>query len=581
VSIEVGTLLGGRYRLVGRIAAGGMGEVWRGEDTVLGRAVAVKVMHPQLSTDPGFLSRFRNEARHTAALSHPGIATVYDYGEADTSAGSRDADQAYLVMELVDGEPLSDVLAREGRLDPERTMDVVGQTAAALHAAHEAGVVHRDVKPGNLLVRPNGQVVITDFGIARTVDAAAAALTQTGTVLGTAAYISPEQAAGQPATPRSDIYSLGVVAYQCLAGRRPFEGENPLTVAIQHLREPPPPLPASVPAAVSAVVERSMAKEPDDRFPTASEMASAARLAAVSPGDQTLATQVLGTRPMGAAGLGAAGLGAAGLGGAGLGAAGLAGAAGAAGAAGLGANPTGSTQPLRGRATVGPTGPPVPAGHDPYGRDPYEQDPYEQDRYARDPYGRDPYDRDRYAREPRRRSVWPAVLAVAVLLGLLAIGGIVYTLLDTGPTDPGAAASTPPAATTPASVAPTTPSAEPTSASPSPTPEETSESPSEEPSASPSPSPTDEPEEITLRQSDYVGKPYAEVAEALGDLGLEVRRVNSPIGSGEPGTVVRVSPTRGLEKGDTVTVLVRQPDSEGAVPQSGTPTPTAAPGAAR
>src|SRR3712207_6395965 len=181
-----------RYRLVARIATGGMGEVWRAEDTLLGRPVAVKVLKSEYADDQDFLERFRAEARHTASLSHPGIANVYDYGEVEAApVGGRPAATAYLVMELVDGEPLSTILAREGRLEPARAMDIIGQTAIALQAAHDAGVIHRDVKPGNLLVRPDGVVKVTDFGIARAADAVP--LTQTGTVLGTAYYLSPEQ----------------------------------------------------------------------------------------------------------------------------------------------------------------------------------------------------------------------------------------------------------------------------------------------------------------------------------------------------------------------------------------------------
>src|SRR3954469_2604157 len=176
--------LGARYRLEQRIAVGGMGEVWQASDVLLGRRVAVKVLKPEYAADAHFVERFRNEARHTAALSHPGIANVFDYGEI--------GDMAYLVMELVAGEPLSALLAREGPLDAARTLDIVGQAALALQAAHDLGVVHRDVKPGNLLVRPDGVVKVTDFGIARATDAAP--LTQTGLLVGTAGYLSPEQA---------------------------------------------------------------------------------------------------------------------------------------------------------------------------------------------------------------------------------------------------------------------------------------------------------------------------------------------------------------------------------------------------
>lgn len=215
--IGPGIKLGNRYRLDERIASGGMGDVWRGTDEVLGRTVAVKILLPALLDEPGFAERFRGEARTMATINHPGVVDVYDYGS--------DQQVAFLVMEYVEGDALSRTLSRVGRLTPGRTMALVAQAAEALHAAHEKGIVHRDVKPGNLLVRPNGTLVLTDFGIARS--AMVGQLTAAGTVLGTASYISPEQAAGQVATPASDIYSLGVVAYQCLSGRRPFEGGQP------------------------------------------------------------------------------------------------------------------------------------------------------------------------------------------------------------------------------------------------------------------------------------------------------------------------------------------------------------------
>ncbi|MFL6138920.1 MAG: protein kinase domain-containing protein [Frankiaceae bacterium] len=248
-------VLGSRYRLDAPIAVGGMGEVWRAVDERLGRPVAVKVLKPELAGDPSFRDRFRAEGRHAALLSHPGIASVFDYGEAGGSA--------YLVMELVDGEPLSHVIAREGRLPVVRTLDIVGQAALALQAAHDAGVVHRDVKPGNLLLRPDGVVKVTDFGIARAADAVP--LTQTGAVVGTAHYLSPEQASAEPVTPRSDIYSLAVVAYECLAGRRPFDGDNTFAVAAAHVQQAPPPLPDDVPGPVRVLVEQALEKDPARR----------------------------------------------------------------------------------------------------------------------------------------------------------------------------------------------------------------------------------------------------------------------------------------------------------------------------
>jgi serine/threonine-protein kinase len=275
VSATTGIVLSGRYRLEHLIAAGGMGEVWRAHDETLGRAVAVKLMHAQLSAEPGFLARFRGEARNTAALSHPGIATVHDYGEVPADGG---ATRAYLVMELVEGRPLSDVLESAGRLPADRVLDLVAQVASALTVAHAAGVVHRDIKPANLLVRPDGRVVVTDFGIARTVGAAGS-LTVTGEVMGTASYLAPEQAAGRPPMPATDVYALGVVAYECLAGRRPFDGGNPVMIALAHLRDTAPPLPADVPAPARALVERAMAKDPADRYASATALVQAARAA--------------------------------------------------------------------------------------------------------------------------------------------------------------------------------------------------------------------------------------------------------------------------------------------------------------
>jgi len=259
-------VLAGRYRLVHRLASGGMGQVWRAADEILGRPVAVKLLRSEYAEEPAFLERFRTEARRTAALSHGGIASVFDYGEIEEPNPT-----AYLVMELVDGLPLSALLSLEGRLGPERTLDVVAQAALALNCAHRAGVVHRDVKPSNLLIRRDGVVKVTDFGIARATGEAPQ--TETGMVVGTAAYLSPEQVACQPATPASDVYALGVVAYECLAGRRPFTGEHPIALALAHHRHRPPPLPPDVPEPVRALVELAMAKDPQARPPTAAALA--------------------------------------------------------------------------------------------------------------------------------------------------------------------------------------------------------------------------------------------------------------------------------------------------------------------
>jgi eukaryotic-like serine/threonine-protein kinase len=253
-------LLAGRYRLTDRIAVGGMGEVWRGEDDLLTRSVAVKLLPTGRAGDEAFLARFRAEARYAASLSHPGIARVYDYGESAEFGG------AYLVMELVNGEPLSAILARAGRLPPDAMLDIVSQAARALDAAHEAGIVHRDIKPGNLLVSAGGTTKITDFGIATVVAAAQAShLTETGMVMGTAMYVSPEQATGAKVTEASDIYSLGVVAYECLAGHPPFTASEPLAIAFAHKHEPVPALPPDVPQPVSDLVYHMLAKTPEER----------------------------------------------------------------------------------------------------------------------------------------------------------------------------------------------------------------------------------------------------------------------------------------------------------------------------
>ncbi|GAA2362039.1 hypothetical protein GCM10010404_14780 [Nonomuraea africana] len=272
--VAQGTTLAGRYRLDTRIGAGGMGEVWRGEDIVLARTVAVKVLLPGRTDDPGFVARFQGEARAMATVNHPGVVDVYDYGVHQVAGAGA---TVYLVMKFVDGEALDRLLQRLGRIAPEPAMELIAQAAAALQAVHDQGIVHRDVKPGNLLVQRDGTLVITDFGIAR--QDVANRLTDAGMVLGTAAYCAPEQAEGAPVTPAVDIYALGVVAYECLVGVRPFDGDSPVTIALKHIREAPPPLPAEIPPSVRAVVEQALSKDPLRRFPSGSAMAAAARQA--------------------------------------------------------------------------------------------------------------------------------------------------------------------------------------------------------------------------------------------------------------------------------------------------------------
>jgi serine/threonine-protein kinase len=245
------------------LAAGGFGEVWRATDLALGRPVAVKLLHAGFARHPETLARFRAEARHTGALSHENIARVYDYGEPP------DASAPFLVMELVEGPSLAGELAA-GPLDPARVVDIVAQTAAGLDAAHRAGLVHRDIKPGNLLLSPDGRVKITDFGISYA--AGAAPVTSTGQLVGTPGYLAPERVRGGRAGPASDLYSLGIVAWECLAGAAPFTGAA-VEVAIAHRDRPLPLLPASVPAEVAALISELTAKDPAARPASAGDLA--------------------------------------------------------------------------------------------------------------------------------------------------------------------------------------------------------------------------------------------------------------------------------------------------------------------
>jgi hypothetical protein len=298
MALAIGSLLAGRYEITEPIATGGMGEVWKARDRVLDRIVAAKVLKSEFTGDPSFLARFRNEARHTAALTHPNIASVYDYGETVDDSGTQQL--AFLVMEFVEGQPLVTILHDEGALPVDWTLHVLGQSADGLSAAHRAGVVHRDIKPGNLMVRPDGVVKLTDFGIAQARDATP--LTRTGMVVGTAQYLSPEQAQGMEVNAASDVYSLGVVGFECLAGVRPFDGASQVAIALAHINRPPPPLPGHVPPAVRLLIERALAKDPADRFPDGGAFAEAIRrvasggaLAPVAPtsGPRTTPTQAV------------------------------------------------------------------------------------------------------------------------------------------------------------------------------------------------------------------------------------------------------------------------------------------------
>lgn len=274
--LSSGSLLDNRYRLDDRIATGGMGDVWRGTDVVLGRTIAVKVLRTAMLSDPEFAARFYGEARMMAAFRHPGVVEVYDYSAGDAD----DQDScAYLVMAFVDGEPLSARLKEQGQLGVSETMSIVAQAADALHAAHENGTVHRDVKPGNLIVKPNGTVILVDFGVARS--AAVTSVTGLNAIVGTALYMAPEQVAKGSVSAATDIYALGAVAYHCIAGVPPFDGDNALQVALRHLEDDPEPLPENLaPPAVRELISRAMAKNPADRFQSAAEFAEAAIAAA-------------------------------------------------------------------------------------------------------------------------------------------------------------------------------------------------------------------------------------------------------------------------------------------------------------
>ncbi len=289
-------MLSERYRLDERLGRGAMGDVWRATDLVLGRTVAVKALLPALITDSGFTQRFFAEARIMASLHHPGIVNVYDYGESAPEGGEA---AMYLVMECVDGEPLSARMELKGRLAVAETLSMVSQVASALQAAHDADIVHRDVKPSNLLVTDDGTIRLADFGVARSVESAA--LTATNAVLGTARYMAPEQALGRTATAAVDIYALGAVAYHCLAGVPPFEGGTPIEVALHHVQDEPPPLPDDIPRPVRELVGRAMAKDPARRFPSAAAFGHAAGAVRQTLGSKPDATVAASGQPIRAA----------------------------------------------------------------------------------------------------------------------------------------------------------------------------------------------------------------------------------------------------------------------------------------
>jgi tRNA A-37 threonylcarbamoyl transferase component Bud32 len=512
MTITPETSLDHRYLLVRRLAFGGMGEVWEGSDVVLDRPVAVKILRAELADDDAFRRRFRAEARTAGRVPHPGIAAVYDYGETTVEGRSL----AYLVMELVPGEALSALLAREGALGADRTLDIVAQAGRALHAAHERGVIHRDVKPANLMVTPDGRVKVTDFGIARPDDHEP--LTATGQVMGTAHYLAPELARGRAATAASDIYALGVVAYECLAGRRPFEGDDQIGVATAHLSEEPPPLPETIAPEVRALVAAAMEKDPQRRIAGADTFAAAA---------ESLRLRLYGNPPTtgglanGTGGLGAAptvfGIGAAGA---------LGGVAALDHGLGLqtpppgappyasppfGASPAGGSAPLGTPPPGATTAAGAPLGSGGLGGSPASG-------YQRPPTAPLPVLGEGGARPAGRRvrSVSLPMIALVGLVAAVVIGTLVVALRQSGSGDNGGAPQTPTSpsvstshrpsrtSTTPSTSVPvvpggggqttasTTTRGTPTpskSAKPSPTPKSSS-SPSPSASARPSPSPT-------------------------------------------------------------------------------------------
>ncbi|MFH8380489.1 serine/threonine-protein kinase [Kitasatospora sp. NPDC018058] len=275
---STGTVLGGRYTLVEKVGGGGMGAVWRADDEVLARQVAIKILRADLFEDGTAVQRFRREAQLVAAIDHPGIVDVHDYGE---SGGDDDERCAYIVMDLIEGRPLHQVLKESGPMSAERALAMLADALDALHAAHRRGIVHRDIKPSNLMVGPEDRVVITDFGIARAI--ASTKLTAPYAIIGTAAYMSPEQAASASTGPASDLYSIGVVCYELLVGQVPYLGEGPLQVALKHVNQPVPELPETFPAAMRELVARALAKDPEDRYESAAAMAAAARAAIGAP----------------------------------------------------------------------------------------------------------------------------------------------------------------------------------------------------------------------------------------------------------------------------------------------------------
>ena len=286
------TLLNGRYRLINRIGAGGMSVVYKAQDLALGRLVAVKILHESLTGDPAFLDRFRQEAQAAASLSHPNVVTVHDVGH--------DGDKHYIVMELVEGDDLKAIIRHWAPLPLERAINLAIQIARGVGYAHRAGFVHCDVKPQNVLVTKDGRAMVADFGIARVISEAT--MGRSDLAWGTPHYFAPEQAAGQTATPASDVYSVGVILFEMLTGRLPFEADTPTALALKHLRDEPPLVTdynPSIPLPVAKIIRKVMAKEPAARYRTADQLARILESYRAESGQNTAAMAAVPTRPAG------------------------------------------------------------------------------------------------------------------------------------------------------------------------------------------------------------------------------------------------------------------------------------------
>lgn len=494
-----------------------MGEVWKAQDLVLGRIVAIKILKDEYTGDPGFRARFRAEAKHTALLNHVGIANVFDYGEEDGSA--------YLVMELVPGEPLSAMIEREHVLSADWTLSMIAQTARALAVAHAQGLVHRDVKPGNLLITPEGRVKITDFGIARLADQVP--LTQTGQVMGTAQYLAPEQATGQIATGSSDIYSLGVIGYECITGHRPFSGESQIAIALAQVNDAPPPLPDTLPTPVRALLMSMLAKDPANRPANALKLAEAAEAIRVGningahaavPGmllfeattgpitapvdlNATAATSVVGNV----------------------------------------AEPSTTALPtVEGDRAEAPAAAMTRAGALSAERAWHEEAASDADFEDSD---------EEPAQEPAKRGrspwTWPAVALIALLL--FAIVALLLQNLGIFDAKPAATASSAPPSSIAVTTAETTPVETPTT------------------TAAETPTST-APTEVTVHPDQFLGRPYAEVQSELIGMKLQVKRADAFSNDVAAGLVMDLSPSGPMTEGTEVTVTVSKGPETATVP---------------